>query len=71
MKNHHTIAAFIGMAMTIAFGVNIMRAYAMVLIATLSDMQLATGVDHFWFGWIMYFLSFTLIIVLGRTLAER
>lgn len=69
--NKNMIAFFVGAALVLAVLVNMIRAYLMVLIATLSDMRYATGIDHLYFGWLIYFASFAMIILLGRALVER
>lgn len=71
LTNKKMIAVFVGAALVLAVLVNMVRAYLMVLIATLSDMRYATGIDHLYFGWLIYFASFAMIILLGRALVER
>lgn len=70
-RNWRAIILFMGAAALIALGANLMRAYSMVLIATLSKMRLATGVDHYYFGWVLYFLTFAVIIFIGKKLIAR
>jgi len=42
------------------------RAYLVVLIAHLTDMQYGTGQDHIYFGWVIFLLLITLMFWVGR-----
>ena len=42
-----------------------MRAYAIVMIAHLSGMKLALGVDHFIYGWVFFGILIFLLMWLG------
>jgi len=71
IKSRKIFFIFIGLAVIIAIIANIARAYLMVLIATLSQMKYATGLDHYYFGWVLYFLTFVVILSLGRVLSRQ
>ena len=47
-------AAFIALAIVVPVIANGVRAYGIVMIAHLSDYQLAVGVDHFIYGWVFF-----------------
>lgn len=60
-------AALIVFAVAVAVLANGLRAYAIVLIAHFSDMQLAVGVDHFVYGWVMFaFVTFLIALAALR-----
>ena len=44
---------------------NGLRAYMIVMIAHLSDMKLALGVDHFIYGWVFFGIVITIMFVIG------
>jgi len=44
---------------------NWLRAYMIVMIAHLSDMRLALGVDHFIYGWVFFGIVITIMFVIG------
>lgn len=44
---------------------NGLRAYMIVMIAHLSDMRLATGVDHLIYGWVFFGIVITVMFVVG------
>jgi len=44
---------------------NGLRAYMIVMIAHLSDMRLALGVDHFIYGWVFFGIVVTIMFVIG------
>jgi len=62
--------AFIALAIVFPVIANGLRAYMIVMIAHLSDMQLALGVDHFIYGWVFFGLVMLLLFWLGSLWAE-
>jgi len=58
-------ALFVALAVTVPILANGLRAYGIVMIAHLSDMQLAMGVDHFIYGWVFFGLVMLLLFWLG------
>jgi len=58
-------ALFVALAVTVPILANGMRAYGIVMIAHLSDMKLAMGVDHFIYGWVFFGLVMLLLFWLG------
>lgn len=58
-------ALFVAAAIALPIFANGLRAYGIVMIAHLSDMQLAMGVDHFIYGWVFFGLVMLLLFWLG------
>jgi len=56
---------FIALAMVVPVLANGVRAYGIVMIAHLSDMRLAVGVDHLIYGWIFFGVVILLLFWLG------
>ena len=56
---------FVALAVVVPILANGMRAYGIVMIAHLSDMKLALGVDHFIYGWVFFGLVMLLLFWLG------
>jgi exosortase A len=61
---------FIGLATLFPVIANGFRAYMIVMIAHLSDMKLALGVDHYIYGWVFFGLVMLLLFWLGSLWAE-
>lgn len=62
--------AFMALAVVFPVIANGLRAYMIVMIAHLSDMRLALGVDHFIYGWVFFGLVMLLLFWLGSFWAE-
>lgn len=62
---------FMALALTFPVIANGLRAYLIVMIAHLSDMRLALGIDHYLYGWVFYGLVMLLLFAVGGTFAER
>ncbi len=60
-----TRAAFIAVAAAVALSANFLRAFLLVLVATLSDMRFAVGPDHFVVGLVFYALVFAVLFWVG------
>lgn len=58
--------AFIAASIVTPIVANGIRAYMIVMIAHLSDMKLATGVDHLIYGWILFGLLVLLMFWIGN-----
>ncbi|ADJ28639.1 exosortase A [Nitrosococcus watsonii] len=58
-------AAFIVASVIIPIIANGIRAYAIIMLAYLSNMKLATGVDHIIYGWIFFGVVMLLLFWLG------
>lgn len=56
---------FIGLSIIVPIIANGLRAYMIVMIGHLSDMQLAAGVDHLIYGWIFFGLVMLLLFWIG------
>ncbi|MDD2759565.1 MAG: exosortase A, partial [Methylomonas sp.] len=58
-------AAFILLSVLVPILANGVRAYLIVMIGHLSDMKLATGIDHIIYGWLFFGLVMLLLFYLG------
>lgn len=56
---------FVVAALGIALVANWLRAFGIVMIAHLSDMRLAIGVDHYLYGWVFFGIIIFLLMTLG------
>lgn len=56
---------YIAAAIVVPIAANGLRAYGIVMIGHLSDMQLATGVDHLLYGWVFFGIIIFLMIYIG------
>lgn len=61
---------FISLACTFPVIANGFRAYMIVMIAHLSDMKLAMGVDHYIYGWVFFGLVMLLLFWIGSLWSE-
>jgi len=55
--------AFVALSIVVPIGANVVRAYGIVMIAYISDFEVAVGVDHIVFGFV--FLSFVMAILIA------
>lgn len=62
-------ALFIALSAAVPIVANVFRAYGIVMIAHLSDFELAVGVDHLVYGFI--FLSFVMLLLIAIAFALR
>ena len=58
-------ALFVGLSVIVPIIANGMRAYMIVMIAHLSDMKLALGVDHYIYGWVFFGIVMLLLFWAG------
>lgn len=63
--------AFVAVAIVFAFVANWLRAYGIVMIAHLSDMKLALGVDHYIYGWVFFGVIIFALMLLGGLFSDR
>ncbi len=56
---------FLGIVIVLTIIANVLRAYMIVVIAHLSDMKLAVGVDHFLYGWVLFGVLLAVIFLIG------
>jgi exosortase A len=56
---------FIAFSLLVPILANGVRAYMIVMIGHLSDMKLATGVDHLVYGWVFFGIVITLMFAVG------
>ncbi len=57
---------FVALSVIVPIIANGMRAYMIVMIAHLSDMKLALGVDHFIYGWVFFGIVMLLLFWVGN-----
>ena len=50
---------------------NVVRAYIIILLAHLTEMRLAVGVDHFIYGWFLFSLLLLVVFAVGLRFADR
>ncbi|MGD9604475.1 MAG: exosortase A [Gammaproteobacteria bacterium] len=62
--------AFVGIAIAVSIVANWLRAYGIVMIAHLSGMKLALGVDHYIYGWVFFGLVIFLLMSIGMLWSE-
>ena len=62
---------FLGFAVLLALLANGLRAFLMVLVATLTEKSWAVGPDHLLAGWALYALIFAILIFIGRHYADQ
>jgi len=63
--------AFMGLAIIVPLLANGLRAYGIIMIAHLSDMKYATGVDHIIYGWLFFGLVIAILFTIGGLFAEH
>lgn len=56
---------FLVLALVVPIVANGLRAYGIIMIAHLSDMKYATGVDHLVYGWVFFGLVMAMLFYLG------
>ena len=61
---------FVGVALVVAIIGNWLRAYGIVMIAHLSDMKLALGVDHLIYGWVFFGILIFILMSVGMIWSE-
>ncbi len=62
---------FVAGALTLAVGANWLRAYAIVALATASDMRIGAGPEHVAFGWVLYGGLIVALLFFARRLGDR
>ncbi|WP_405234332.1 exosortase A [Lentisalinibacter salinarum] len=61
---------FILAALVVPIVANGLRAFGIVLIAHYSDLALATGIDHFIYGWVFFGVIILLLFIVGARYAD-
>lgn len=64
-------ALFVLLSIIVPIFANGLRAYLIVMIAHLSDMKLALGVDHFIYGWVWFGIVMFLLFWIGTLWRDR
>lgn len=64
-------ATFVAAAIALAIAANWMRAYFIILTATLTDMRVGTGPEHVAFGWFFYIGLTLALAVIARRFSDR
>ncbi len=62
--------AFVALAIVVPVIANWIRAYGIVMLGHLSDMRVATGVDHLVYGWLFFGLVMALLFWIGSRWRE-
>ena len=62
--------AFLLVALAVALVGNWLRAFGIVMIAYLSDMRLALGIDHYIYGWVFFGVLLFVLMTIGSTWAD-
>jgi exosortase A len=68
-RRHRVLFALLAVIVPIV--ANAVRAYLIVLLAHLSDMRIATGVDHFVYGWVFFGVVMIGVLLIGERLRRR
>jgi EpsI family protein len=61
---------FIAFTVFLTVMANVFRAYIIILLARLTDMRLAVGVDHFIYGWLLFSLMLLVVFSVGFRFAD-
>lgn len=61
---------FIGFVAVLTVMANVCRAYIIILLAYVTDMRLAVGVDHFIYGWFMFAVLLAVVFAVGLKFAD-
>ncbi len=61
---------FIGFVIVLTVVANVVRAYIIILLAYLTEMRLAVGVDHFIYGWFLFSLLMVVVFTVGLRFAD-
>jgi len=69
-RNYWRRAGFILLGVIVPIVANGIRAYGIVMIAYLSDMRIATGVDHILYGWVFFGIVMLLLFWFGSLWRE-
>lgn len=70
-KSWRRRAAFILVCLVVPIVANWLRATGIILIAQLSGMRLAVGIDHFIYGWIFFGFVMLIIFLIGSRFMDR
>ncbi len=62
---------FIGFAIALALTANIIRAFFLIILATLTEKKFGVGPEHILIGWFFYGAVFLTLIVIGRKFSDR
>lgn len=63
--------AFVALSFVVPILANGFRAYFIVMLGHLSDMRIATGVDHLIYGWLFFGLVMFLLFAIGSRWSDR
>jgi exosortase/archaeosortase family protein len=69
-RSWRRILIFMSLALVVPIIGNSLRAYLIVMIAHLSKMKYAVGIDHFIYGWLMFALMIALLFWIGGRFRE-
>lgn len=63
-------ALFVAAALMLALAANWLRAYAIVLAATITNLRIGTGPEHVAFGWILYLCVILALLAAARSFGD-
>lgn len=63
--------SFVAIAAIIALAANVIRAFFLIWLATISDMKIAVGADHMFIGLAFYGVIFALLFFIGEQMRKR
>ncbi|MFQ5563500.1 MAG: exosortase A [Parvularculaceae bacterium] len=64
-------ALFVVFASGLALAANALRAFMLILLATLTEKQFGVGPEHVFVGWLFYGAIFLILIAVGRRISDR
>ncbi len=64
-------AAFMALCIIVPVISNGFRAFAVVLVGTLSNMTIAVGFDHIIYGWLLFAIVTVILLAIGMTFRDR
>lgn len=69
-KSHLRRAGFVALSIIVPIIANGFRAFGIVLVAYLSDNELAVGVDHIVYGWVFFAIVTIVLLLIGMTFRD-
>lgn len=64
-------ALFVAAAVMVPIAANSLRAYGVIMIGHLSDMKYGVGVDHLYYGWVLFAIVMLLLFWIGSFWEDR
>jgi len=63
--------ALVAFAAGLAFLANAVRVYLMVYLASATNLQVATGIDHLLYGWVLYLVIVLMVFTIGLAFSRK